>query len=357
MSNPFLIDGNIDGRASLNQVTLGGDMKSGESITAIDLLASEYLVNIVRRNKNLIIPKGTLDRQIPLLLNTWIYSKNKGIRKAASNIIATYIDNILLLLKTIRSTNQSIRIRRDNWKTEDWDYWLNNQSYIFTGGLMAGVIGRRLKTKITETFPDLNCTIPRHPQLCPLIGASLILNISNGNIMAFDFGQSFIKRAILTVKNNTIVSVRVFSSISTERSNSIFNFKVSNQKEAFNTFFYSAFDHSVQELYADIEPLDFSISCSFANYVTQTGFADRGVYGLLNKEGYIFTELLKTRLNNCGIFPKEIVMSHDGTAAARCFSNQYPAACITFGSALGLGFVPKLENNLKIDLQSIKIPG
>lgn len=98
------------------------------------------------------------------------------------------------------------------------EVWQGLDTVVLGGGLMKGVVGRRVAARAAAVLAAGDTAAPAvwaapHPQWLPLLGAARSASRPDQRVVVLDGGQTSIKRAIASFREQDLVSVRVFAPV------------------------------------------------------------------------------------------------------------------------------------------------
>jgi len=364
MNNPFIRNNHLKRLASLNQVMLYDSptvsIKRGLIGTSfIELLSAESIINAIKENGALkSIVHGLHDYELPRILNAdLIYHEDPRIRTAAQRIIEEYAAHLVLLFQLLFLGEREAQEIRENWRPEHWAYWKRIKTIVLAGGLVQGALAAHIDHAFTTAFPDKFLVLADKSGLLPLLGVSRTINLTAGNILAFDFGHSYVKIGHLSVAANTIQSVVLKKTIMAPREGSIADSQKNIRKEDLLNFFHGTIKQALTEYVDEKGSGNLNISISIANYLDDYDVIDRGMYGLLADQhsSLNLKERLREEIQNEGFDVEHLEIMHDGTSAALCFNEREDACLVVLGSAIGVGFPLDLAPLLALDPTALEV--
>jgi hypothetical protein len=258
------------------------------------------------------------------------------VAEAIADEMGLALGCLLLILKQGEAPN---REARPEWDDSYWMQWGSIQHVILGGGLMSGTLGKHMLGRATQMLIGLmSLEIAQYPAALPLIGAARMANESSRPSWVFDFGGTNLKRARVIYAHDKLVMM--------EQLPSLLISTFTETKDLFD-FMIQAISNVISNESASNEPL--FVNISVANYVNQGRLAPDNPYGRLRSLGedssHMFSEAVSERID----YRVQIMLVHDGTAAAKVYAGAVNTAVITVGTALGWGFPPPPHNLQQMD--------
>lgn len=359
MNNPFLINGFLSSNASINRIIINkSPIKELNGKAVSEIFSLNYLLSLIKHNSSLLeIDYDNLSiSEILNLYDSCLTNEDKNIRKIAIKITEKLGENLGYILYTLKKgilyyNNES------NWNKEHWEYWNFIENIFIAGGLanfkFSKIMLSCTKNILTKNNIKCNLAISMYPNILPLIGASIHINSKNKKALAFDFGQSSVKRCLAYYVNNELSNIKLIQPIQNEYK---YNKNIDDISNAYklNRFIINSIIDTFKQNYNSHMDFKNTIAISIANYVNDGKLSERGTYGILtliddNYEEYISKELSKI-LNQ----EMRVIFIHDGTSSASVYNEVPKTALLTLGTAIGVGFADqnksfsKLSNNLLI---------
>ncbi len=342
--------------ASLNRVRIVDlpGIALEESIrgkTAYDLLAARTLAGDVRRHADA-LGLGAL-RAAPdtILLPAFarcFTADAAPVRSAADSIARRFGRSLGLLVLTLKRGDAINRRARPDWDDTYWDHWAGIGTIWLGGGLANGSLGACIQHHAAVTITDDEehaCVLQlaAHPSLLPLIGAARGVPSGGGAALAFDFGQSAVKRALALYGGGALVALHLLPSLPAPAT-----FSAGGDDLTFDLVRDLA-DRMVAVMVDTwrgvaspgraLAPL---LVASIAGYSVDGQPLPRqgGPYSQLHRLSDNAAQWLAYQVSQRIGRPLDVALIHDGTAAARTYAGAGHAAVIMMGTTLGVGFVP-----------------
>lgn len=359
MKNPFLGHYNqrddyyySDENCSINKVVLAKlpisgieDELEGEKAGYI-LNTKTILTEIKNRSKELNID---LDRISEFDLTKEVADRfmdgDEHIREAALSIARKYGYRLGLILLTLKTGLKENREARPEWTDECWEYWAQLERVILAGGLTNAIFGEKLKTFANEVFKKADVKpydilLFNNSSHLGVMGCATLIKECHRSNLIFDFGQTRIKRSLITTRNKEITDEVFLESCESKH----MNFSITDEEKRrsegikLHNYIKSIIVDTYNEL-KDYSNVGNEIIISIASYIMDGKLNDhRGGYAKLsyvsdNYEKYLSEELAKD-LNK----PIKVKFVHDGTAIALHFKEYKNTVCLSLGTAIGVGF-------------------
>lgn len=320
--------------------------------TGYELVSTQYLIaQILKSAEQLKLTSEELTGErsaIPMVLNRCLNSDDIEVRAAAQGIARRLGRNIAYLLLTLKRGDLVNRQARPDWDESYWEYWANIKQVWLGGGLLSGELGRHLLQYIQQVFSDAQTegykvNIDPHGASLPMVGASRYAPRGALGALILDFGSSSVKRACAVYQDDTVMNLLRLPSIPAPRDPGAD--EEASAVDVFDTMigiFLASWRYLIVQ--HGVTPARV-ILASIASYIDCGQIADRqgGKYTLLRQmtdnAERTFTSVLSAQLHA----PIEVVLLHDGTAAAAAYADEPDAAVVTIGTALGVGFPPPAD--------------
>lgn len=290
--------------------------------------------------------------EVPILLNRCLVADDSSVRSAAHNIVSVFGRNLAYLLLTLKRGDLVNREARTDWDSSYWDHWAALRKIWLGGGLLNGEVGELVISSMRETFAETSIDvyeveIDPHGALLPLVGASTAVPPGTTGAVVLDFGGSFVKRAYAVYENDVLVELCTLPQLPAPRDvNADEDESAAQVIEAMMT----AFLDSLHSVFTKDMVVTRIIPTSIASYMDAGQVAERqgGKYTLLRQvtdnASRFFTAEASAKLG----VPVEIMLLHDGSAAAAAYAGEPDTAVIMLGTALGVGFAPPLEGRMTV---------
>lgn len=337
LASPALLPDDIDGKTGYELL----------STRALNHLIEDYI-----QAHSLAVPELPDDRM------AWFYERVKTDSDLSATIGITIGDRLGCLLLTLMQNDEGTRHANLDKAAAYWDYWSDVRDIFLGGGLLSGGFGQRVADQAQallrhrQALANATVTLAGHPQHLPILGAARIVP-SGRRAAGFDFGGTFVKRALATYGDVGLQSVRLLDTVSAE-----FSHRTVETPEEARPIFERMVDiiaQTYRETNADAD----TIPVCIASYVDEHGqplVTQRGIYmnlaRLTGDVGGALSQAVSDRLGQ----PVTIRLLHDGTAAALYYAPRQHAAVLMIGTALGSGYpVPRPNLALRSVVSPLRV--
>lgn len=356
MTNPFVVSSPqgykyIDSKCSLNKMVIAklpieglDDSIQGKPVSEI-FSTAVITEKVVEERENLKIPPSTPKEKLPFLLMQSMNSTDNQVRATATNIAKLFGTRLGLILLTLKTALPQNRAARPEWENCHWEYWQNLKTIIMVGGLTQGKFGIELvesakKTCILNGEPAYNLIAFENAAYVGVMGCARVLKSDDGVNILMDFGQTNMKRSIVTRSNREIVSIENLPLIHSKYMQWDISDAVEKQNQA--KLLHRHIMNAVVDAYNQAQKMGdvgSEIVISIASY-THNGVLDsnRGGYAKLSVLYKNYGEYLSEELSSVLKRPVEVTLIHDGTAVALNFIKYPSSVCVTLGTFFGVGF-------------------
>ncbi len=336
MNNPFL-QGKASNR-SLNRatiVTLDG-INPPDGILGLrgyPSLSAAYLLRKIRAQA----PHLNLNPDSPALIADLENAFSDPVFGHAAGRIAQdfgiQLGYLLLMLKRGDAAN---RAARPDWTDEHWTYWANVENVIFGGGVMGGRFGRKAlfaatNLLATHGYPHVNLQLSPYRGDIGLVGLARAVDVKSA--LAFDFGQTSVKRAVAQLSKDGI-ALEPMPSLPAN----------CYKKEGGNLLGSQArWEWMLDVISTSWQPVE-AIGISIATYL-DNGYLSpthTDCYGCLHELTDYLPTFMQNQLRKRHAIDIPITIIHDGTAAAAAHTD-FNGVVITVGTALGVGFPEEMS--------------
>ncbi|MBN1259475.1 MAG: hypothetical protein JXB35_02240 [Anaerolineae bacterium] len=330
---------------------------------AYHLLSSEAVVRLALAHADTLgLPdslrqsdRPEVRRALPLYVNDCLQAAEAGARATAEAIALRLGRNLAYILLTLHRGDACNRAARSEWTAAEWEIWRGIRHVWFGGGLMRGELGRRIVAHARALLDELGygealrlSITPFHGDMA-LLGAGRYGPAEARTLMAFDFGQTNVKRAKLTLTGGAITALDLLPSHPTAwvfRNDPTAAERYTGREVL--AFVAEALCRGLEE--AGVPGGD--IMMSVAAYVDGGRLLGNGIYARMSLLGDDVRPLIAGAVrDHCGRAAR-VHPIHDGTAAAAVHACTMPAcnspaAVIVVGTALGIGFCPASDGDLR----------
>lgn len=336
-------------KAVLRKLPVYGIDDSIEGLTFRDAFSTACIVEEIKQEaENYHIDISSFeDYMLPKLLDQALISKDVKYRQLASKIVTKFGNRLGLILLALRLGEKENRQAREDWTDEHWEYWAQLDTIIFVGGLASGMLGRKIKERIQFVF-DVASAKPYNIMLFDngtyvgVMGCAQKLMKSNTTSLVFDFGHTNLKRCVVR-KGKSFDEVREVIPLESVQSCFVHS-KLEDHENPWQTalMLHRYLVKVIVDTYKEQNvkhTLSDEFIISIANY-NAGGVLNsvRGGYAKLTELSNDYAKLLCEDLSGMLHKKVKVKLVHDGTANALYFSAIENAACISLGTAFGVGF-------------------
>ncbi len=202
-------------------------------------------------------------------------------------------------------------------------------------------------------------TVAEYLSLLPLIGAARSVPAGQTTVLVCDFGGTATKRTLATYTNDQLRALQVLPPVAAPAAaHAVVNggshievLRLATQVAALLADTWQAHASSRP----DLAPM---LVCSVASYVVDNhplprqGGAYAALHAVTDNLGQWLSAAVSARLNRS----IQVILLHDGTAAAQTYAGTQHAAVITMGTALGVGFPASRGKVRPVDPQFVVYP-
>lgn len=287
-------------------------------------------------------------RDLPRFLSENMFSDDMLSRRLSQQLAQKYGNRLGLLLLTLKRGEEENRRARHDWSDEHWEYWKNIGTVILTGGLAGGMLGKRFKEQVQYVFDMAgercyNIKLFENSSHIGSFGCAKLVPYDDKVFPVFDFGQTKLKRCIVTKRSSEISNISVLPSIPSVNMELDFSDSSENYSRALGLHRYllNVLCDTCKEIPLEDGERGEAV-ISIANYVVGgTLNTYRGGYAKLSLLAHDYQSLLSDELSSRLHRPYRVHLVHDGTAIALNFSGQESTVCLSLGTAFGVGFPPE----------------
>lgn len=251
---------------------------------------------------------------------------------------------------TARPETSALRAAiRPDWQERHWRFWSQIESAVVGGGLVAGRFGQEMLPAARATLagegtrePPLSLELAARPHELVLLGAARYAPAGCRTALAFDFGATAVKRAVVLYEGEQLMRVASFPSRPSlcwvTPHGGMFAGHSAAQLQQMARLMAATW-HAAREAGFTPEPV-FCVALATYLYRGQPYPQEAGsCYGRLQELGHVPTVLTGALSRLLGM-SVELRLLHDGTAAAAVFAGVPRRVVITLGTAIGHGFPP-----------------
>ena len=357
MRNPFIhtydsaTGGYLTVDCSINRV-FAAALPSGEyeedltGVAAGELFSAAAVISLIKGYRRFLnIEDNIPDTELPRKLAGCLSSEDASVRDMAEYLtrrLGSRLGAVFLILKTGLPAN---REARPDWNEKHWNYWGGLDTIILAGGMSSGILGETLKKYALELF-DKAGVVPYRFVLAQdgensgTAGAAVRIGEQNGRFLLFDLGQTNLKASVITKREGKIIKTERLGTHPALYMKSSFPNAAEKAvwADKLNDYLISVMAETYLEQDGQ-EKLDNKIAAGIANYVA-AGYinGNRGGYAKLSMLARPYEQSLSEQLTRILGRTISVGLIHDGTAAALNYKQYDNAACITLGTAFGVGF-------------------
>ena len=320
---------------SIEGMTFRDAFSTQAVVDEIKSLAKIYCVDISRFE----------DYMLPKLLDKALVSDDVKYRQLASKVAIKFGNRLGLLLLCLRLGEQENRDARPDWDDSHWEYWAQLDTIIFVGGLASGLLGRKIKERIQFVFDSkgakpYNIMLFDNGTYVGAMGCAQKLMKNNTPSLVFDFGHTNLKRCVAKKRNNELSEFLPLESVKS----CFVHSKLEPHENPWQTalMLHRYLVKVIVDTYksqSKLYSLSDEIIISIANYNAGGVLnAERGGYAKLTELSNDYAKLLNEDLSGALHKRVRVRLVHDGTANALYFSEIENSACVSLGTAFGVGF-------------------
>lgn len=343
--------------ASLNRVRLvdlpGVALpKEVRGRTAHQLLSAEALAALARRHGEALGLASEETAAPPAFLRRFdrcYIDARRAVRDAAEDVARASGERLGYLILALRRGDAANRAARPDWDESYWAHWAAIRAISLGGGVVSGHLGPRLvahaaRTMLAAGMADCELRVAPWPALLPLIGAARSVPPGGQAALVFDFGQSFVKRAVARYDGEALAGLRLLPPVPSRWTTPAPDTVLApEQVERLGEHLVAVMAATWREAGDDAPALTPVLGVSIASYVRDGQPLPRqgGPHAALHTLAPNLARWLAGRLGARLGRAVELLLIHDGTAAGRAIAGGEEAAVIMLGTALGSGFPPR----------------
>ena len=336
-------------RIRLAKLPLYGIDDEIEGLTVKEFFSVKLVIEEIKMSADVlkIDLSAVNEKKLPRILAKKLDDENSEISSEALRIITKFGNRLGLLFLALKEGVEENRKARDDWNEQHWQYWSQVSDIILVGGLANGKFGEILKERVNYIF-KLKNVVPYNIFLYDnssdvgILGCSTQISEANGVNVVMDFGQTSIKRSIVTKSGGEVVEIKNLEPYPSK----YMDWEMPNEEEKLRQAkkLHKYLIRAIEDTYntakstAKTEP-NSEIVISIASYVVDGALnANRSGYAKLCSLGKNYAECLWWDLS--GRLRKDVIVKliHDGTAMALNFSDRKNTVCLSLGSYFGIGF-------------------
>lgn len=347
--NPFLSgDSSIRSLNRARIVTLPGVTVEAGIIgqTGYDLVSAQALRQEVARWAAPL----NLDETAPdLLVQFEHYFADPDTQALARQIAHAYGRKLGFLLLMLKRGDPENRAARPEWNEAHWQFWQSITTIIIGGGRLAGQLGRYALPAAQEVLNQngqVEVTVIRSPYAAylPLVGLARTAPPQTPAMLVFDFGHTSIKRAVAQYDQDRVIALHLLPAVPTVCPDpSVADRSIDQVQQQWQQMLTLMEDtwREVMSRWGHIRSLGISLACYLLK--GHPSPRDRGCYGSLQVLSPHLATFMQDQIINRFQEEAQVVLVHDGTAAALVYAGQTQSVVLTLGTAIGNGFPPPAE--------------
>lgn len=266
---------------------------------------------------------------------------------------------LLLMLKRGDAIN---RVVRRDWHDVHWDFWAGISTIWLGGGLMAGQLGQITAVAAQDVlrrhdFVDVAVRRAPYAAQLPLVGVARTAPADAQAILVFDFGQTWLKRAVAVFEDGVLTALHSLPSLPA-RCTSIDQQMDRGVAERTAVSLVQAVAQSWAEAQAAGWHLSPYVAASIACYLVNGHPAlegDMDCYGRLQLLAPNLSRYLTEEVRKLVAAPLTLKLFHDGTAAALTYAGDAHTTVLTLGTAIGNGFPPEAAGLRPLDTARLMV--
>ncbi len=317
--------------------------------TGSQLVSALILARLVREYANdLQLDPHLDDHSLRLALDQCFASPNATIRAAAEAIGRQVGRNLGYILLALNRGDAVNRAARREWDDSYWNHWHGVRQVWLGGGLVSGRLGPHIaqhaEAVLKETgVSDYTVQVSPHTLALPLVGAARYAPTACPTVLVFDLGHTMIKCARAIYEHDELRTLHRLPSCPT-RWAEIGQTSEDPTQQA-TRFLRHIVSIITTAWHRAKMPPSSPILAGVAAYV-QNGhpITARGAYGQLRHITHNLQSELAQRIRAQLEAAVDVMLIHDGTAAAAAYAGMENTAVIMMGTALGIGFPPPANN-------------
>jgi hypothetical protein len=321
--------------------------------TGFELVSASALVKLIRQHvTHLELDSTGNDHELQLALDRCLNSQDAAVRATAERVGRRIGRNLGYVLLTLKRGDSVNRATRGEWDDSYWEHWAGIKQVWLGGGMVSGRLGLIVRehalTVMREgDFPDYTIRLSPYAAALPLVGAARYAPTTCQTAVVFDFGSTLIKRAYASYRDGALTELCCPSPHLTgweqiERSSNDPAERATQLLDRMVAVFATTWRSAGRSLAGPI-------LASVAAYV-QDGhpmLAQGGAYYQLQHVTDHLQTTLAQRVSDRLGEPVDVLLLHDGTAAATAYAGMENTAVVMLGTALGIGFPPLKQGDLR----------
>lgn len=317
--------------------------------TGYQLLSAKTLADLIRTQAAVLqLDPGQGDDMLNRAFDACLISDTPLVRAAAKKIAQSMGRNLGYLLLTLRRGDAANRTARPEWSDSYWQVWAGIRQVILGGGLVSGHLGHIICEVVLEILREGGCDdlivrLSPYRTALPVIGVARYAPQDCNMALAFDGGQTAIKRALAIFGRTGLREIHLLPSIPTEGDNpaTIPENHITRAAWQLDRILTIIDQTRVEAMNAHHAPLHMPVLVSLALPMRNGHplITQHGTYMLWTHLADNARDLLAGKLAERWGVRVPVVLEHDGTAAAAGHPGEpVPTAVLTLGTAIGIGF-------------------
>lgn len=263
---------------------------------------------------------------------------NYKTEKNIYNIINEFIDGLASLIISLKEGSSECIRKNKNLFKYDWEFWKKCEYIIFDGKLIQNELGECIITLLESKLSKYHIKIMRISDFTEVDTPSLY-GCSCGNYYnkqyVFDFGNTCVKRGILTKENN----ISILKELEPVYHKNFWDLYDSMENAKYVDEFISKIIFQMITKYHKEGDDNINISLCIANNIINNKIANRGSYRLLRLITDNYQEYLSIKISKKFAIKVNLKIYNDAEAVGRIFSNFSPnTAIITLGTLMGIAY-------------------
>lgn len=335
-------------KAVLNKLPLYGVEDEIEGMTFREIFSTQCVVEEIKSIAQLysIDISQFEDYMLPRLLDRALISEDIKYRQLASKVAVKFGNRLGMLLLSLRLMEKENQDARPDWNEAHWEYWNSLDTVIFVGGLASGMFGRKLKEQIQYIFDragakPYNIMLFDNGTFVGVMGCAQRLMKDNTTGLVFDFGHTNLKRCVV---KKGVGEIKTFTALESTKSMYVHSKPVDGEDLwesalLLHKYLVKTIVDTYKQQINIHNDLSNEIIISIANYNAGGVLcSERGGYAKLTELGTDYAKILTEDLSSMLHRRVKVRLVHDGTANALYFSEIENSACVSLGTAFGVGF-------------------
>ncbi len=308
-----------------------------------DLISAAALTNAIAAAA----PALGLDPAAPdLILRFDRCFDEAAARPRAETIARAFGRRLGFFLLMLRRGEAANRAARPEWSDAHWAYWSRVRGVVLGGGLLAGRLGPLAVPAAQELLDahgaELRLTRAPYPAQLPLLGLARSAPLTARALLAFDFGQTAVKRGLARFADGALAAMQLWPNAATDCEDLS---RPERSREEARGRWGRMLDLCAAS-WADLPALErgqTALGISLACYLNDGHPAptELGCYGVLQLLAPHLESFVRQEIRQRLGAPVDVVLRHDGTAAAAAYAGETDWVVVMLGTAIGSGFPPE----------------